>query len=304
MSSSHPTGSAPLDEVMLAMDVVDTIRHRELIVERELRSGERRADLQARLKALYAAQGIDVPEHVLVEGVAALEQDRFAYTPPTPGLRTSLAGLYVARSRWGKPLLAIAGIVAAALLGYELLVAGPREAQIARLPTALQTQYEATVAAARAPEAEERAAALLAAGQSAVASGAYPQAAQAADELAALRARLEQEYELTIVSRPGELSGVWRIPGDNANAQNFYVIVEALDSNGRALTLPVRNEEDGRTYQVARWGLRVDEETFGRLQADKRDDGIIQQSLAGRKRPGYLEPEYVIATTGGAITSW
>ncbi|MEJ2604942.1 MAG: DUF6384 family protein, partial [Gammaproteobacteria bacterium] len=33
---------APLDEVMLAMDVVDTIRHQELIVERELRSGERR----------------------------------------------------------------------------------------------------------------------------------------------------------------------------------------------------------------------------------------------------------------------
>ena len=69
--ASSPHGRPPLDDVMLAMDVVDTIRHQELIVERELNSEERRKQLVARLKSLYAAQGLDVPEHVLAEGVAA-----------------------------------------------------------------------------------------------------------------------------------------------------------------------------------------------------------------------------------------
>ncbi len=298
------TPSAQLDEVMLAMDVVDTIRHRELIVERELRSEERREELKARLKALYAAQGLDVPDHVLAEGVAALEQDRFAYTPPPEGLKTALARLYVSRSRWGKPVLAVAAVVAAAIVGYQLLIAMPREARIAALPAQLEQQYETTVAAARVPEAEEQAAALRAAGERALANGEHDDAARAADELAALRARLEQAYELRIVSRPGELSGVWRVPDENPRGQNFYVIVEALDESGRALTLPVRNEEDGQTYQVAKWGLRVDEETFRMLQSDKLDDGIIQNDLAGRKRSGYLEPEFTIATTGGAITRW
>ena len=80
MATATTTASrANLDDVMLAMDVVDTIRHRELIVERELNSGARRKELLERLKSLYAAQGLDVPDHVLAEGVAALEEDRFAY---------------------------------------------------------------------------------------------------------------------------------------------------------------------------------------------------------------------------------
>ena len=38
-------GSAPLDDVMIAMDVVDTLRHDQRIVERELNEAERRAGL-------------------------------------------------------------------------------------------------------------------------------------------------------------------------------------------------------------------------------------------------------------------
>src|SRR5210317_1609965 len=117
--------TAELDEVMLAMDVVDTIRHQELIVERELNSEERRKQLMARLKSLYAAQGLDVPEHVLAEGVAALEEDRFAYSPPAAGLQTTLARWYVERSRWGKPVLAVLALVAVVLLAWQLLVVRP-----------------------------------------------------------------------------------------------------------------------------------------------------------------------------------
>ena len=43
----------PLDEVMLAMDVVDTLRHRELLVARELAGEDRDAALKKQLKEAH-----------------------------------------------------------------------------------------------------------------------------------------------------------------------------------------------------------------------------------------------------------
>ena len=55
---------------------------------------------------------------------------------------------------------------------------------------------------------------------------------------------------------------------------------------------------------VSTWGVRVDETTFQRIAADKQDDGIIQNNVFGRKKKGYLAPEYLIPNSGGFITSW
>ena len=62
----------PLDDVMLAMDVVDTLRRRERMVARELDEHGRAEDLKQRLRRIYAQQGLDVPDHVIEQGVAAL----------------------------------------------------------------------------------------------------------------------------------------------------------------------------------------------------------------------------------------
>ena len=50
---------AQLDEVMLAMDVVDTLRHRERLVAGELAAEGREEDMLERLRRVYQAQGID-----------------------------------------------------------------------------------------------------------------------------------------------------------------------------------------------------------------------------------------------------
>jgi hypothetical protein len=34
------------------------------------------------------------------------------------------------------------------------------------------------------------------------------------------------------------------------------------------------------------------------------DDGIINRDVFGAKKRGYLQPQYLIPTTGGAITQW
>jgi hypothetical protein len=304
MAEAQASEQRPLDDVMLAMDVVDTLRHRELLVERELHAEDRDQKLLVRLRELYAAQGIAVPDHVLQEGVRALREDRFTYEPPPPGLAVTLARLYINRGTWAKGLLAIVVVVAAIWLGYTLLISGPRQRRLAAIPRELTAQGQAIVHEAKAAEVKMRAEQLTAQGQTALHTGNTSAAEVALSDLKALRAQLEQEYELRIVSRRQERSGVWRSPSLNPQARNYYIIAEAVTADGTVLTLPVTNEEDGKTYNVSAWGLRVDERLFAQIAADKQDDGIIQNRRFGIKRRGYLEPEYLMPTTGAAITSW
>lgn len=290
----------PLDEVMLAMDVVDTLRRRERLVRRELDAGSREQDLKQRLRKIYHAQGIEVPDRILEKGVAALKEDRFIYKPPADALGVRLARLYVSRGRWGKWLLGGAGaLIAAAAINYFVFVV--RDAD---LPEDLVAAHAQVVAIAEADGAREKAGRLLNAGRVALGEQDTDAAREALSSLRDLRASLEQEYSLRIVNRPGQKTGVWRVPDINIRARNYYIIVEAVDATGRVLTVPITNEETGKTERVSEWGLRVDEETFRQVARDKQDNGIIERDRFGYKRRGYLQPEYEMRTSGGAITEW
>ena len=65
MAESDARTGRPLDDVMIAMDVVDTLRHDKRIVERELNVDDRRAELIEELRKIYKDQGIDVPDRIL-----------------------------------------------------------------------------------------------------------------------------------------------------------------------------------------------------------------------------------------------
>ena len=107
-AKAAPQGLAPLktdeprklDDVLLAMDVVDTLRHRERVVDMELDAEARETQLIERLKDIYAAQGIEVPERILKDGVKALEEQRFTYKPPENTFGVKLARAYVNRRKW------------------------------------------------------------------------------------------------------------------------------------------------------------------------------------------------------------
>ena len=60
MAESRDTPKIELPEVMIAMDVVDTLRHQRSLVERELQSEDRERALIEKLRKIYADQGIDV----------------------------------------------------------------------------------------------------------------------------------------------------------------------------------------------------------------------------------------------------
>jgi hypothetical protein len=285
---------------MLAMDVVDTLRRRERIVRKELDEAGREEDLKERLRKIYQAQGIEVPDHVIEQGVKALKEERFTYKPPPQSLAVKLARLYISRGRWGKWVAGLAGAgVLAGGINYFAVVA-PNAA----LPDKLAGLHAEVVELARTEDARGTADQFLAAGQTALRNADADAARAALADLADLRTTLGQEYTIRIVNRPGEQSGVWRVPDINTQARNHYIIVEAVDPAGRVLTVPIRNEETKKTERVAKWGLRVDERTFQSVARDKQDDGIIERDRFGAKARGAILPDYEMPTTGGAITRW
>lgn len=300
-SPTRTTHAAPpLDDVMLAMDVVDTLRRRERLVARELDEAGRADEMKQRLRDIYAQQGIEVPDHVIEQGVSALREERFTYKPPESSLATRLAHIYVSRSRWGKWLGGIFGIgVVGAAANYFAFMAPD-----AALPEDLQAQYQTVLELTKTDYARSRAKDYLDAGNAALALQETDYAREALDSLQGLERELRQEYTLQVVNRPGQRSGVWRIPDVNTQARNYYLIVEAVDSSGRNLRMSIENEETGQADLVSSWGLRVEKNTFEMVARDKRDDGIIQNDRVGYKPRGHLKPRYEMPTNGAAITSW
>jgi len=307
-----PSQPQTLDDVMIAMDVVDTLRHREDLVRRELNEEGRESELIARLRQIYRDQGIEVPDSVLAEGVKALKDSRFVYTPPPPGWKRTALTLWAERQRYGKRL----GIAAAALValfgGYYLLVTRP--AKLAKeqarieitetLPKQLRQAYAdaATIAADEA--AKQKASALQADAERAIRAGDRAAMLKVNAELAGLREDVMRQYTLTIVSRAGESTGVWRRPPHGSQARNYYLIVEAITPQGEKLSLPIRNEETGSVETVSKFGVRVSQDTFETVARDKRDDGIIQHNHFGEKRRGMLAVNYEMPFEGGFITRW
>lgn len=301
---SETVNRAPLEDLMVAMDVVDTLRHREKMVARELDAEERRERLIDRLRDIYAAQGIEVTDAVLEEGVQALEEDRFSYTPPNKSFSTLIARLYVKRTTWGKPFLILLFALLAGWSFYHFTMVRPESVRQSQLPASIEKSFKEISAVSQDKEASQQAKALLTSARVALENGRYDEAEEVHSRLQLLLSQLKSSYRLRVVTGPDMKSGVWRIPDINSNARNYYLIVQAIDDSGKVLTMPVTNEESGKTSNVKSWGLRVDEQVFNLVAADKRDDGIIQKNIVGSKERGKLKPSYTIATIGSAITEW
>ena len=314
MSDTDQTPKIELNEVMLVMDVVDMLRHQQSIVDRELGVEDHDRALIEKVRNIYAGQGLTVSDDVIAEGVKALREERFTYSPPQNSFQLTLARLYVNRGRWARRgALAIAALLAIVLV-YQFTVVAPKKRarlqhqqalqELKAMPAKLANQRDQVLAEAREDEARQQAEALYRDAMAAVSR----QDAEAVDKgyaaLNQIYAQLTRQYELRIVSRPDTSSGVWRVPKNQSNARNYYIIVEAVTADGNRLSLPVTSEEDGKTSTVEQWGLRVEPAIFEQVKRDKMDDGIIGRNVFGVKKRGYLAPQFAIPTTGGAITQW
>ena len=294
------------------MDVVDTLRHAERLVERELNADRREEDLKNRLREIYLSQGIEVSDRVLAEGVAALREERYAYRPSQPGLARSLALLWVWRRQWSRPLAMGLFAILLGAAAYWVLWQWPAEQRLAAertelldvLPRRLRIELDRVQAIALDASVLPEAQRLKTEGDAALRAGDLSVARSRADQLTGLREALEQSYTLRVVSSPKQRSGVFRIPKANPNARNYYLIVEAIGLGGTSLPVLINSEEDGRAERVTQWGVRVSQSVYDQIRADKQDDGIIQGNRVGEKRKGYLKSEYTIPVMGGFILDW
>jgi hypothetical protein len=303
-----PPQAAKLDDVMLAMDVVDTLRHRELLVQRELSEEVREDQLVERLRALYKSQGIEVPDRVIEQGVKALKESRFVYTPAPPSFGRTMATLWVKRDRFGKALMAAVlalGLIGAGSIAYNVFVTAPAQRELAEtLPRQLTAAHQAVLAEAQVDTARTRANAILTAGQTAAQRGDREGARTAIAELDGLAAALRQEFTLRIAGRPEDQTGFWRdAPGFN-RGRTYYVVVDAIDPRGTAVQVPVRNAETNRIENVSRFAVAVPEATFQRVREDKARNGLVQNNRMAEKRRGFLEPEFRMPALEGRITRW
>ncbi len=301
-----------LDDVMLAMDVVDTLRHRELVLAKELGGEERERALIARLKEIYSAQGIEVPDAILEDGVRALEEKRFVYDPPKDSFQVRLARAYINRGRWAPPILFIAGAAAFLTAAYEFGFERPREAAAERtrieltvdLPKEIASARDAALALAADEAARRRIETAYQDGAAAAAAGDAAAARDAVEDLSALRGDLAADLTIRVVSGVNSTSGVARDNVARPGVENFYLIVEAVDAAGRPHALEIASQEDRRTARTLSWGVQVPEGEFFKVAADKQDDLIVQDDVVGRKPKGTLTPAYDIPTIGGTILEW
>lgn len=293
-----------LEDLMVAMDVVDTLRHRQGLVEHELDSEKRRERLIKKLRDIYEAQGIEVTEAILNEGVMALEQERFSYKPTGSGVSTFLAKIYISRSRWFKPLLTALAILSALAFAHYYLNTYPKMQEREALPIQISKIVTRIKKTAKNQDIVEQANSWADRAKAALAADDLEQAKMLYKDLQEVQSVLDLSYTIRIVSRSGELSGVWRIPDANPSGRNYYLIVEAINRNGKVLSVPIISEENNSAERVKKWGIRVSHSIFQQVSTDKSDDGIIQNNKVGSKVVGELQAKYLIKTTGAAITQW
>ncbi len=316
IATAAPTAPPPapqkLDDLMLAMDVVDTLRHQENLALKELDDDVRKAELVKRLKQIYAGQGIEVPDSIVEQGVRALEESRFVYTPTPPSLSRTLATMWVERKRWSL-ILGSAGLAIAILGGayqYFVVGAGERAATASRieitqtLPAALAKAKQTALDEAKVADATKKAGDIAGIGEAAIARKDVSAAKVAIADLDKLTVTLREAYEVRIVSRKDVRSGVYFSPRGGATDTRYYLIVEAVGADGRALERTVTSEADQSVAKVTMWGQRVPKTTYDQVARDKQDDNVIQNTRLGEKRRGEIDVRWTMPAQAGTITKW
>ena len=300
--------AAPLDELTLTADVADTLRHGIGVpVDPAAPPGPEAIEA---LRALYARIGIEADEAVLREGFAAFADGRFGHTPAR-GPQALLARLYVARGKWAPAVFAVLLALAVGLGGYYLFYRPYRDAQMAAaqrelteiLPARMDALYQQIFNETKVQSAADDAAQLRDRGKSAAAHGDRTAAEQAVTDLTALRDTLGLAYTIEVDDRDGK-PGFWTFPPNNSEATNYYIVVDAVDPQGKPLSLPITSEDTGRTSTVTHWGLRVPQAVYDAVMADKADDGVVERKLVGIKQDGFVDVDYAIPVLGGALTQW
>ncbi len=288
---------------MLAMDAVDRLRHEQSIVLGELNSSTRHDQLVQRLRNIYAEQGIDVTDDLLHEGVQMLEQERYRFQPQGGYLPRLLARIYINRARWLRPALMLALVIS--LFSY---VGNQFSPSLTHSPNPyphikLRAAYVEAMGRTEGQGLNNKIDAIYHQGRSALDAGNQQAVTDAIASLNNIMQEVGRGYSLRILSEPGTQSLLLRTD-ETTGQKTHYLLVEAVDHFDRALALDVRSSEDGKMYNVKRYGVEISPATYNRLVNDIADDGRLSSTTVAVKQPGNANLDYSIPIGPRIITQW
>jgi len=177
-------------------------------------------------------------------------------------------------------------------------------AEFSKLIPEVEKVYGAVKASAKEDAARDEGKRLYGLAQGYIEATNREKLSDAIKQLEGLESLLQQEYTIIITG------GKWRFPNDNPSTKNYYLLVRAQDAEGNILEKDVKNEENGNIEAVREWGERVPEEVYEAVKRDKMDNGLIDNTLFGKKQKGYMNDEVAYLYRGtplprvGQITHW
>lgn len=299
------------DEKIVVQEPDDAQKPGEKIAAPEPGHGGYDDQLKAHLRSISDRQKLSISGRMLDEGMRSLKEDRFTYSPVGGRIARGLAAIWLERrTTYGWIGLGLMFFVAFALFtrwdaSQFAFTEEARQIELTQtLPWKLKQQTEAALAEAKTTDAKEYVQGLNNEGAIALAGKDVPKVHKIITELETVRAHLARTYVLRIVARPNEQSGVFRIPKANANARNYYLIVEAVMPDGKILSMRITNEENNSTTTVTKWGVRVPQATFDAVRKDKGNGVALKKDILGRKPQGALTEVYDMPVMDGAITEW
>lgn len=340
-----PPAEASMTDMLRIMDVASALRRERETAEAVLDADTAKARLREKLLATAAAAGETVTPAEVDAAIDAWFRQQHVYADPPASWGRFWANVWVAR----RLLLLVGGGIAAAtglILWVAFAMANavqpaPKRAPVPQQPAATAPAVAPAVAPVPAPvpapqpavdplpgvwaafqrslaavqalaaddDARQRVAKIAALGEAANGAHDLARLRTAATDLATLAARLDEEYVVTIVSRPGEKSGVDRY--QDGRLSGYYLIVEAVTPGGERLPRSIRNAETQRTETVKAWGELVPEAVWNRVVADKQKDGVVDDAEFARKVRGVFAETTTIQGGDGSplrrgrqITRW
>ena len=289
-------------EMLRVMDAAQVIHERRAALD-EHEGFDREATIRE-IQVMYEELGDLVDAETIEKALDEYLSQRYAFTPAPRGLRRTLALLYIKRgwvaTRVVLPAAAVATLVwgGVALVEEQVQRMQEREAAaLVTLETDIDRLHDAVLALAAEDLVRERASGLAQQAQAQI-------TARDADALRRTERGFRELHDLVAADFRIEVTGgIWRQHDSNRNVRNHYLLVRALDADGREVAVPVRNEENGATRRVREWGERVPQEVYDRVAADKQDNGIIDDEEFGFKPRGFITAERRHPDVG-QITEW
>lgn len=298
-----------LSEMLHVLDVARTLRRDSEIVASELNQEELLASLKERLLASAAAAGDNVTEAEVDTAIRIYFNNLHKYADPHWTSSVILAHAYV-RRRWIAIGTAFCVFVATTmwwLLWREEAPLSSRTrqqataARIEQTVTAAEQHFQQQLTAVRS--IAEDAAGIAAIdrlekeGSAAQTNRHVAELQCVTTELSQVEARLREEYEVVIVSRPNRRSAVER--GFDDRTSGYYLIVEARTGTGEVVPRRITSREDNETRQVTTWGEQVPQAVYERIGRDKSTDGVVDEQPFAIKRRGRMDEEVLLPDAAG-----